>query len=100
MMFRAVTTVLNERAHLKMVIRSVPDSVSLSLGRTERLGPTALHRAQQVDVPMNMVQMLVPLAASNTDYIGVNANTGSGSKGNYTMYVLYGLLQHFIDLFR
>jgi hypothetical protein len=50
MMFHAVTTVLNERAHLKMVIRSVADSVSLSLGRTERQGPTALHRAQQVDL--------------------------------------------------
>ncbi len=37
MMFRGpgVTTVLNERKHLKMVIRSVPDSVSLILGRTE-----------------------------------------------------------------
>jgi hypothetical protein len=46
MMFHAVTTVLNERAHLKMVIRSVPDSVSLSLGQTERPGPTALYRAQ------------------------------------------------------
>ncbi len=35
MMFRDVRTVLNERKHLKMVIRSVPDSVSLILGRTE-----------------------------------------------------------------
>ncbi len=33
MMFRKVTTVLNQRKHLKMVIRSVPDSVSLILGR-------------------------------------------------------------------
>ncbi len=45
MMFREVTTVLNERKHLKMVIRSVPDSVSLILGRTEWPGLTALHRA-------------------------------------------------------
>ncbi len=29
MIFREVTTVLNERKHLKMAIRSVPDSVSL-----------------------------------------------------------------------
>ncbi len=29
-MFHEVTTVLNERKHLKMVIRSVPDSVSLN----------------------------------------------------------------------
>jgi hypothetical protein len=29
MMFRDVRTVLNERRHLTMVIRSVPDSVSL-----------------------------------------------------------------------
>jgi hypothetical protein len=35
MMFREVTTVLNDRKHLKMVIRSVPDAVSLILGRTE-----------------------------------------------------------------
>jgi hypothetical protein len=35
MMFRDVRAVLNERKHLKMVIRSVPDSVSLILGRTE-----------------------------------------------------------------
>jgi hypothetical protein len=35
MMFRDVRTVLNEIKHLKMVIRSVPDSVSLILGRTE-----------------------------------------------------------------
>jgi hypothetical protein len=34
-MFRDVRTVLNERKHLKMVIRSVPDSVSLILSRTE-----------------------------------------------------------------
>ncbi len=34
-MFHEVTTVLNERKHLKMVIRSVPDSVSLILGQTE-----------------------------------------------------------------
>ncbi len=47
-MFREVTTVLNERKHLEMVIRSVPDSVSLILGRTEWLGHTALHSAQQL----------------------------------------------------
>jgi hypothetical protein len=36
MMFRDVRTISNERKHLKMVItRSVPDSVSLVLGRTE-----------------------------------------------------------------
>ncbi len=45
LMFRGVTTFLNERKHLKMVIRSVPDSVSLILGRTEWQGLTALHRA-------------------------------------------------------
>jgi hypothetical protein len=50
MMFHAVSTVLNERAHFKMVIRSVPDSVSLSLGRTEMQGPATLHCAQQVDL--------------------------------------------------
>jgi hypothetical protein len=31
MPFHDVTTVLNERKHLEMVIRSVPDSVSLIL---------------------------------------------------------------------
>jgi hypothetical protein len=35
MMFRGVTTVLNERNHLEIVIRSVPDSVSLFLDRTD-----------------------------------------------------------------
>ncbi len=34
-MLREVTTVLNDRKYLKMVIRSVPDAVSLILGRTE-----------------------------------------------------------------
>ena len=48
MLFRDITTVLNERKHLKMVIWSVPDSVSLILGRTEWPGLTALHRAKQV----------------------------------------------------
>ena len=43
MMFRDLTTVLNERKHLKMLIRSVPDSVSPILGRAECLGLTALH---------------------------------------------------------
>ncbi len=32
MMFHDVATVLNERKHLQMVTRSVPDSVSLILG--------------------------------------------------------------------
>ena len=32
MMFHEITTVLNGRKHLKMVIRSVPDSLSLFLG--------------------------------------------------------------------
>ncbi len=43
MMFRDVTTDLNERKHLKMVIRSVPDSISLFFGRAEWLGLTTLH---------------------------------------------------------
>ncbi len=34
-MFHDVRTVLNERKHLKMVIRSVLDSVGIILGRTE-----------------------------------------------------------------
>jgi hypothetical protein len=48
MMFREVTTVLNERKHLRMVIRTVPDSVSRILGLTERQGLAALHRAEQL----------------------------------------------------
>jgi hypothetical protein len=47
-MFRDMTTVLNESKHLEMVIRSVPDSVSLILGRTAWPGLTALHRAKQL----------------------------------------------------
>ncbi len=49
MLFRYVTTLLNERKLLKMVIRSVPDSVSLIFGRPEWPGRTALHRAVLVD---------------------------------------------------
>jgi hypothetical protein len=45
MMFRDVTTVLNERKHLKMVIALVPEPVSLVLGQAEGLGLIALHRA-------------------------------------------------------
>ncbi len=48
MMFREVKTVLNERKHLKMVIRSVTDSVCQILGRAERPGLAALHRAEQL----------------------------------------------------
>ncbi len=51
MMFRDVTTVVNERKHFKMVSRSdwsVPELVSLILGRTKRLGLTALHSAKKV----------------------------------------------------
>jgi hypothetical protein len=47
MMFCDVTTVFNERKHIKMVIRSAPDPVSLILGRAEGLGLTTLHRAIQ-----------------------------------------------------
>jgi hypothetical protein len=32
MMFREITTILNRRSYLKMVIRSVPDAVSQILG--------------------------------------------------------------------
>jgi hypothetical protein len=35
MMFCDMATVLNERKHFKMVVRSVPDSVSLILGQNE-----------------------------------------------------------------
>jgi hypothetical protein len=45
-----VQTSLYEIKHLKMVIRSVPDAISLILGRAERLGLAALHHTQQVDL--------------------------------------------------
>ncbi len=48
MMFREVTTVLNERTHLEMVGRSVPDDTSQILGWTKWLGLTALHCAVTV----------------------------------------------------
>jgi hypothetical protein len=48
MKFREITTVLNERKHLEIAIRSVSDSVSLIFGRTEWAGLTALHRAKQL----------------------------------------------------
>ncbi len=47
MMFREVTTVLNERKYLEMVIRSDPDAVSLILGQDEWPGLAALHSAQK-----------------------------------------------------
>jgi hypothetical protein len=56
MMFHEVTTVLNKRKHLKMVIRSIPDAVSLILGRTQWLGFTALHRVLQVDLMRHRTQ--------------------------------------------
>jgi hypothetical protein len=52
-----------------MVNWSVPESVSLILGRTERLGLTALHSAKQVGLvqTQNVIQMLVPLADAPRD---------------------------------
>ncbi len=47
-MFRDVTTILNKRKHLKMVIRSVQKSVGLILVRTEWQGLTASFSAKQV----------------------------------------------------
>jgi hypothetical protein len=41
--FKGVTSVLNERKHLKIVFRSVQDSASLFLDRSNRPGLTALH---------------------------------------------------------
>ena len=46
-MYHDSTTVLNERKHLKIVIRSVPDSISLFLDQTNRPGLTTLHSAIQ-----------------------------------------------------
>ena len=54
-------TVLNERKHLKIVFRSVPDSVILFLDRSDRPGLTALHHPLQlkVEVGVNSFQKLV-----------------------------------------
>ncbi len=51
MTFHDVIAVFNESKHLKMVIRSIPDSVTLISGRTEWLGlrVTALHLSLEVD---------------------------------------------------
>ncbi len=72
MMFHEVTTVLNERKHLKMVIRSVPDAVSLILGRTEWLGLTALHRALLVDLTLHRTQF-VSFNTRATDWLQQDA---------------------------
>ncbi len=63
--FLDVTTVLNERKPLKIVFRSVADSVILFLERSERPGLTALHRPLQneIEVGEDMFQKLVELAA-------------------------------------
>ncbi len=43
--FCDIMAALNERKHLQMLIRSVPDFASLILGQTKELGLTALHRS-------------------------------------------------------
>ncbi len=43
--FRDVNTILNERKHLKIVFRSVSDSVTLFLDQTDLPGLTTLHSA-------------------------------------------------------
>ncbi len=80
MMFRDVGTVLNERIHLTMVIRSVPDSLSLILGWTKWPGLAALHWAKQVNLfcLCTFPQILVPLAAAQfTDNLNAKGRSGS-----------------------
>ncbi len=62
--FCDLTTVLNERKHLKIVFRSVPNSVILFLDRSDRSGLTALIRSLQfeIEVGEGSVQKLVALA--------------------------------------
>jgi hypothetical protein len=44
--FTNISTVLNARIHLEMVTWIVPDSVSLTLDRSEGQGLTTLHGAK------------------------------------------------------
>ncbi len=66
--FRDVTTVLNERKHLKKVFRSVSDSITLFLDRSDRQGVTALHSPLQfeIEVGEDSIQQLVALAGGWT----------------------------------
>ncbi len=59
-----VMTVFKQRKHLKMVIESLPDSVSLMPNRVA--GPRCFTpcTTTKVVVPLHMFQMLVPLAAT------------------------------------
>jgi hypothetical protein len=68
--FRDVTTVLNERENLKIVFRSVPDSVILFLDRCYRQGLTALHLQLQfeIEVGMDLFQKLVKLAGMGSGH--------------------------------
>jgi hypothetical protein len=59
-----------------MIIRSVPDSVSLNLGRTECLGLTALHRAHQFQL-MRQRTFLKYSAMSNVSVLH-SRRPGSG----------------------
>jgi hypothetical protein len=49
-----------------------------------------LNEAGSLYVANQITAKFFTIPSTNTDYIGVNANTGSGSNGNYTMYVLFG----------
>ncbi len=69
MIFRDVTTVLNERKHLQMVIRSVPDSVLVCksyLRPSRRLGPDCFiqHNSISIELTSNTLQMLVQLTGT------------------------------------
>ncbi len=81
-MFCEVTTALNERKHLKMVIRSVPGSFSLILGLTKWLGLALAHCFTQCTtswlvVPKNVFQMLMPLAGTYLDIHVCNQEIGN-----------------------
>ena len=98
-MFRDVTTVLNERKHLKMVIRSVPDSISLFLDRTDRPGLTALHLWLQfwIEATATCFRHLAPPAASDPiiisggEFAGIRTNIWNQAKvRHFLTYSLAG----------
>ncbi len=102
-MFRDIATVLNERKHLKIVFRSVSDSVILFLDRSDRPGLTALHHPLQfeIEVGEDSVHKLVALADLRDDgvsqecarmiyeYYGCNSTMENGDASHATPSTLW-----------
>ena len=61
-------------------------------GGTNTMG---LNEAGSLYVANQITCKFYTIPSLNTDHIGINANTGSDSNGNYTMYVIYNTFTAF-----